>query len=433
MKLEEGELVATGAELAASVAVLGIQIGDLARIPRVASTMEDQEAVESFFQKVAEDLGDAYKAAIKTLASPSRIGVMHYALGEESISRAILAWGEATGNHVVMMVSAGGWHIRVVPIESLVNTVSSVLLEDVPLNSTDVRCTVTQESALVLLAAQHLLRESRLMALLSHTESSTAFTVEAVEDVLDDAATEDFRWPFLFLDKILPFSTNGVNWGETIPEAMKELSGRELVEEVEGSEKSTWQLTESGYRLALAHHHHLTKVGIRITETDDAGKKGHEALLFIRSLQDLVAYDLAGQEAAIATLDVVDGIQSLVGNFLSLDKLEQDEIKEAGKEGTRSCPACGEKMAANMRFCSSCGMEMAGSGSEVEPMPETPAPKKRPRPVPTKREQEHVEPTSTSTEQEPDTQARPKFCRHCGKTIQASNKFCKGCGAKVVE
>ncbi len=446
MKLDEGDLLASGAELVASAAVMGVAVGDLARIPRVASKESDQHAVESFFEEVSEDFGEYYKAALKTLANPSRIGVMHYSLGEESISRAILAWGPATGNHIVMMISDGGWRIRVESVESLAKTVSSVLLDQVPLQTVDIRCTVAQESALVLLAALHLLRESRLMALLSHRQAPTAFTMEGVEEVLDDSAKEDFRWPFYFLDKVLPFSTNGVVWSDTIPESLKELAGKELVEEVSESEGSTWQLTESGYRLALANHHHLTKVGLRITELGIDGGKGHEGMLFVRSLQDLFVYDLGGSEAAIASLSR-DDMTVLVTDFLSLEKpsFEEEEVPDkagkAEKKGSQSCPACGESVAAKMKFCSSCGMDMAGgdeAGTEPARASESvPAGKlgKAPPPVPKKRERVEVEPTPVKREPEkrPSPEQHPKFCNQCGGALSATDKFCKGCGGKVGE
>ncbi len=438
MKLDDGELVATGAELAAAPAVFNLLLGDMSRLPRVPSTVLDQEEVKGFFDGLSEDFAAMNKAAVATLANPSRIGVLHYTLGEESISRAILAWGKPTGSRVVLMVSGGseGWRIRVEPIDSLVKTISSVLLERIPLLPVDIRCSVTQEAALVFLAVHHLLRESRMLALLSHREPTSAFSAESVEEVLNDSGTEDFRWPFFFLDKVLPFSANGVSWGESIPSALGELAARGLLRKSGDAKEKAWELTQTGYRVFLAAHHHLTKVGLRITELDESGRKAHEALLLIRSLQDLFLFDLAGREAVVASVDM-EGMRKLVGQLLSLDGMAADP------GAMRSCPACAARIPATAAVCPECGMALAASPGKGAPEsmdgppaappipppplhPEMTPPPRRPRKPVRKRRSAASGPPAM-----PPPQPRPAFCANCGAELAPGTKFCGGCGHQI--
>jgi hypothetical protein len=145
----------------------------------------------------------------------------------------------------------------------------------------------------------------------------------------------------------------------------------------------------------------------------------------MRSLQDLFLFDLAGKEAAIASLDL-EGARDLTGAVLSLDELDPDS--KAATE--RNCPACGESVAGGMNFCPVCGMEMGEAGVVSAPAskPVTPPglprekssgvvkPELKPEPVPARAEA---------------AQGHPKFCMACGSPLKPQDKFCKSCGKKV--
>lgn len=384
MKVEDGELVATGAELAAAPAVLDLPVGALARLPRVVSTGADEQAVAAFFGGARKEAAALFRAMLATLADPARIGVLHYALGEESVTRAILAWGPATGPRAVVMASRGdAWSIATATPDVLADTLASVLLERMPLFPAQLRVALSQDAACVFLAALHVLRAARLQAQLDHRPAPVAFSIAAIAEAIENGGIEDSRWPFLFLDKVLPFSLNGVDWGTVIGPALRELTERGLVQPVKAS-RETFMLTPRGYQLSVADAQHLTKAGLRITSESDE-IKGHETLLFLRAPQDLILVDLGGREGVIASIPMAD-LRTLAKAVLTppAAALAPRPAPAAAAAGT--CAACGATLAPGARFCPHCG-----------------AP------------------------------AGPPACAACGARLAPGAKFCPGCGAPVKE
>jgi RNA polymerase subunit RPABC4/transcription elongation factor Spt4 len=174
-------------------------------------------------------------------------------------------------------------------------------------------------------------------------------------------------------------------------------------------------------------------VGIRITETDEEGRKGHEALLLMRSLQDLFLFDMAGREAAIASADV-KSVADLVTNIFGMEA----DADPGPASGTLQCPACGESLTTGQKFCPACGMDMivGQQGTAVESRPPERAPVSPPRiPSPERRDDSPAMTQGAATKDEKDGSAtvatRPKFCKQCGGALNATDKFCKSCGHKV--
>ncbi len=364
MKLIKGELVATGPELVAAPAVLELKTGPLSRMPRVRSDSGDAEAVRAFFRDARPEIGALYKAAIATLAAPVRIGTFHYALGEEALNRMILAWGGMTGTSVVAMVHTGdesGWSIAMLDPDALAELLASVLLSNVALKPGRIHMALSQDSALVLLAILHLLRHGRLNALLRHEPSPVGFDAAAIPEAMEATGQDDYRWPLLFFDKVLPFSLNGLVWEEQIEPALKELADRGVIEKVKGG-KDTWALTALGYQLAVADAQHMTKAGLRITQSaDEDSLKGHETFLFMRALQDVIMYDLGGKEAVVASVSFED-LATLAKNVLTLpDELVAADAAAVPAAGT--CPSCGGTVTPGARFCPSCGTQIGAAAA----------------------------------------------------------------------
>lgn len=388
MKVEDGELVATGAELAVAPAVLDLPVGALARLPRVVSTVADEQAVAAFFGGARKEAASLFRAMLATLADPARIGVLHYALGEESVTRMILAWGPATGPRAVVMLSRGdGWAIATATPEALTDTLAAVLLERLPLASGRLRVALSQDAACVFLAALHVLRAARLRALLDHQPAPVAFTAKALDEAIENGGIEDSRWPFLFLDKVLPFSLNGVDWTAAIGPALRELTERGLIQPVKGS-RETFMLTSRGYPLFVADGQHLTKAGLRITsETGEI--KAHETLFFLRAPQDLILVDLGGREGVIAAIPVAD-LRTLAMAVLTPPAAALAPRPAPAVTAAATCAVCGATLAPGARFCPQCGA-----------------------PVP--------QPTGPAT------------CPACGAALAPGARFCPACGAPVKE
>lgn len=394
MKVIDGELVATSAELVAAPAVLDLSVGLLSRIPRVDSTPDDEKAVKEFFDSARGEFQALFRAAIATLVDPGRIGTMHFALGEESLRRAILAWGPATGQEAVMMVSRrDGWSIRQTSPEELTDSLASVLLEDVALSPSRIGAALSQEGAFVFLAVLHVLRHGRLRALLSYEPSPVGFNGKAVLEALENAGIEDYRWPLLFFDKVLPFSMNGLTWGKQLEASLRELADRGFVEQVK-KQKDVWMLTPLGYQFAVADSQHLTKAGLRITESTEKDLKAHETFLFMRSLQDILMYDLGGREAVITSV-TIENLRALLANVLTppahVLKPRAADMSVSTPEAGDSCGQCGTRLEPGAKFCPSCGNKT----------------------------------TAAKTARE---RKGAKTCSKCGAKLNETAKFCANCG-----
>lgn len=425
MKFEEGDLIVSGAELTAAPSVLDLPVGPLSRMPHIPATQKDQESVARFFSETAKDFAIVYRDAIATLADPSQVGVLHYTLGEESISRAILAYGAQTPGQVVLMISAEGtWRICVEPTSALVKTISSVLLKQVDLSPVDIRGSFSQDAGFVLLALLHLLRESRMTSILLHRESTQFFEVAAIEDVINESSVEDFRWPFFFFDKVFPFSCNGVSWQGRVTPALEELISRELIV----ASDEMYRLTSSGYRMMLALHHHLTKVGIRITRMGDDGTKGHEAILLIRSLQDLFLFDFGGKESTVASLDFKN-TELLITDFLK----HPDDLLGEAVSSTRSCPVCAARISADAENCPECGVDILASNLSKSGGIESGDRAKATQISPSLKQDKESSPAYVPepVRKQSKMESRPKFCIGCGDKIQSTDKFCGSCGERV--
>ncbi|MFK5924467.1 MAG: zinc ribbon domain-containing protein [Verrucomicrobiota bacterium] len=430
MKLEEGDLVASGPELTSAPSVLDLPIGPLSRIPQISATEEDQGSVARFFSEIPEDFAITYRNAIAILAGPTQAGVLHYTLGEESISRAILAYGPQAPGQVVIMISAENtWRICVEPTSSLVKTISSVLLEQIPLSPVDIRGSFSQDAGLVLLALLHLLRESRMSSILSHLEPTQSFEISTVEDVINDSSIEDFRWPFFFFDKVFPFSSNAASWEGRVQPALEELISRKLI----SAANDNYHLTSSGYRILVALHQHLTKVAIRITRITDKGSEGHEAMLLVRSLQDLFLFDFGGKESTIASLDFKN-TELLISDFL---KHPNDSTGQT-VSSAHSCPVCAARIPDNTNNCPECGVKILSSEipKEANQAPASNAPKSDQTPPPymhKKADPPLLIPQPVKKQAKPAASQNPKFCIKCGIKLRSNDKFCKSCGAKVIQ
>jgi len=402
MRIENGELVATGAQLAAAPAVLDLEVGALARLPRMRATEADEDAVQAFLDGAQQDIAALSRAMLTTLAAPVRTGVLHYALGEESMTRAALFWGPATGTRAVMMVAReDDWALASVTPEELTDTLASVLLEGVPLSPARLRLAMSQDAACAFLAILHLLRGARLIALLDHEVAPVSFTAEDVVTAIEKCGVEDFRWPFLFLDKLLPYSLNALEWSDAIGPALRELTERGLIELAE-EDSDIFLLSRRGYQFFVADAQHFTKAGLRVTAEAGDGGKGHETFLFLRSLQDLIMIDLGGREAVMASIPFED-LRTLVGTVLTPPEkmiaarptrgggvADAAAPSQASERGPLACTACGQDLEGGARFCPRCG------NAVVPP-------------------------------------SRVSACIACGETLRKGAKFCPACGTRVKE
>ena len=259
---------------------------------------------------------------------------------------------------------------------------------------------------LVFLAIAEHLRMVRYHAIQTHTAPSNVFNQAEVEARLAEAAIEDFRWPLLFLDKVMPAPIAGALTLQDIRAAIDELMLVGLVDQVdESGELQIFELAGPGVRICDALLHEVGKVALGISAFRDDGEVGHEVMLLVRSGFDLFLFDLAGQQGAIASLGA-HGLDELMKQAFRPAAVKPSEAAEtvamsqqaatqaATAPGIR-CATCGLSLPDGARFCSQCG-------AAVAPAP-SPAAGKR----------------------------ATKACPSCGHANRASSEFCVQCGTQL--
>jgi hypothetical protein len=192
---------------------------------------------------------------------------------------------------------------------------------------------------------------------------------------IGDGASEDFRWPLLFFEKILPNGSLASITEEEVVEGFNVLDEAGLILSLADEDPTAYpdlySFSASGELIANGLMHAASKVALRITRQLGEGEVGHEAFLFIRDPNYLWLFDVAGQEGVVASLDR-QAWGELISQILhpplhvdhSVDRAapSKEDIHEAATVmrsdlhvQVGSCPECGSMVKAGNQYCSSCG------------------------------------------------------------------------------
>lgn len=300
MKVQDGEFIVTAQELAIAAAVLEVDQAALTVIP--PDLWSDDE--ERQFIDEAAIFDDAVRnglaAAVATLAAPARVASFHYTVADAAVSRHLLAWPSAGDELVFVTQAVGAWRIGVRPAEHISDLIAHVLVARDRIEPFPLGVEVSGAATLVFLAALDNLRLARLQSQLAHASPQTLLTLEAVAALLGMSATEDFRSPLFFFEKLLPMTLDVEPSQEEVAAAFDELVAAELVEP---AAEGMFILSELGEAAAEAVFHEVSKVGLRLSESLPDGIIGHDALLFVRSPFRLMLFEVDGGSGAIAALD----------------------------------------------------------------------------------------------------------------------------------
>jgi len=404
MQIDQGDFILSEAELSAALSDVGrtpngLGIGPIEGIDVSGGTGDSLEpSVRPVFDR-----------AMTTLVAPTKIARFHYTVADESISRSLLAWAPGADDDVVALVGTGeNRRVSNRSQSSLRLLISRLLAANDTLIEEGISLFLSTGAIMVFLAIAEHLRLVRYHAIQTHATPYNIFNQEEIEARLAAAGVEDFRWPLLFLDKVMPAPIAGALTSKDVDAAMDELILAGLVDSVdETAQLRVYELAGPGVRICDGLLHEVAKVALGISAFRDDGEIGHEVMLLVRSGFDLFLFDLAGQQGAIASLGA-SSLDELMkgalrppsalpteGDALSAPEQHAASSASSSAPSTLSCPNCGLALRADARFCSQCGAAIVS----------TPAPGRK----------------------------AAKVCPVCGHSNRANSDFCVQCGTELPE
>jgi hypothetical protein len=406
MRIDQGDFLLSDAELSAALNGVGRSPNALGLTP---GPVEGREEVRGVGDSLDQSLSPGFTRAMTALVAPDKIAVLHYTIADESISRSMLAWPSGAGDDLVALVRTGtNRRVSFRTLTAMRLFIARLLAANETLLESGVSLFLSTGAILVFLAIAEHVRMMRYHAIQAHTEPTTIFNQDEVQGSLTSAGVEDFRWPLLFLDKVMPVPIAHALTPQDVGAAIDELILAGLVDQVdETGELHIYELAGPGLRISDALQHDVAKLALRVSAFRDDGEIGHEVMLLVRSGFDLFLFDLAGEQGAIASL-VPATLDVLISHALrhpTVVPVEAAGTVEAPRHAafypptvtapSVYCPGCGRLAHPGARFCSQCGA-----------------------PVP-------LPPATVAAERAATT------CPACGHSNRADSGFCARCGVAL--
>jgi hypothetical protein len=341
-------------------------------------TLEEFENLDGIDQEV-------FASAFSTLGEPLSAAELHYSVGDHSLTRSHLFWSMDKDEPLAVLTRRGEdlaltTHSR----SEIQNLLENLLAINEDLASANLAVDLSAVTTLVALGLMEAYRFAHIQSALTHSAPPQSYSVEEVMERIKDADKEDFRWPLLFYEKILPSGTIPSIRDEEAQQAFEVLeeAGVLLSLSEEGGEPSDpafYALSDAGELIADGLLQAASKVGMRVSRLVDESEVGHEALLFVRDPNYLWLFDVAGREGTIASLDAeiwgdlmqqvlnpvafpVDHIAAQKDTVKEKDSMEEADFRRAATvmqsdlvSQPVNCPKCGALVKPGKRFCSSCG------------------------------------------------------------------------------
>ncbi|MGJ5819902.1 GYF domain-containing protein [Paludibaculum fermentans] len=299
---EEDFLIALDdlAELADS---LGARANAMSLIPPGTGGQRTTE-VAAAFQALSPELQVRLAVAAAILRAPAKMAHWHHTMADETVSRAALAWSTSVEDSIVAL---GGTvdprRITFWTQASVQTSISKMLAAGSGLSNDEIGCKLSTPAVVVFLAVLDQMRAARLHGMLTHSAPGSTFSRDEILERLRDSASEDFRWPLLFVEKLIPGQLVTSLTDHEVASALGELMRAGWVETAAESRSPRYELTTGGKVLSDGVLHDVSKVALGVTEPQADGQLGRDIVLLIRSTYHLLLFAMAGQAGAIAALD----------------------------------------------------------------------------------------------------------------------------------
>lgn len=362
MRIDQGDFVLSEAELSAA-------LNDVNHAPNALGLAPGPvEGQHGPGYTLDPSLLPDFTRAMTTLVAPAKVALLHYTIADEAISRSLLAWPSGAGEIVTLVRTGANRRIGSRPPSSMRLFIARLLAANETLVEGGISLFLSTGAILVFLAIAEHLRLVRYHAIQTHVEPTNIFKQEEVQARLAAAGVEDFRWPLLFLDKVMPAPIADALTAQDIDAALDELILGGLIDQVdETGELPIYELAGPGIRICDALQHDVAKLALRISAFRDDGEIGHEVMLLVRSGFDLFLFDLAGEQGSLASLgpDTLDGLikyalerpavlpaEAAVSAATTHRPIPQPPASAAT---LLRCPQCGQVCHEGARFCNQCG------------------------------------------------------------------------------
>ena len=347
MNMDETDFILTEAELASAQrelrlvsTELGVKPGAQATPVVVLDTVDPHER-------------DRFTWMMQTLASPAKRVIFHYALGDDSFARSVVAWGEPGNGDVATMAQTGTLlRFGTRTGEDLALLAGNALAGDAGLRETVLSLGMSSAGLLTWLAAVEHLQALKLSAMLGHHAPEHLFNRAEIEARLAGATDEDFRWPLMFLDKVLPGELPSSLIGTDLDRGFFELEELGLVEDAGGG---IWETTPQGDWLTCEMLSSVSKVGCGIAAYGPDGTIGYRTMMFVRTPRHVLLHMIDGNESVVAALSA-DGLSRFLNDVFA----DPDSHEPSTAPSVRYCSSCGTAVRADDRFCSQCGAASPG-------------------------------------------------------------------------
>ncbi|QOY91334.1 GYF domain-containing protein [Paludibaculum fermentans] len=303
LRMEEEDFLIALDDLAALADSLDARANPLSLIPPGPGGNRTTAAAAAF-QALSPEAQVRLAVAIAILRAPAKMAHWHHSIADETVSRSVLAWSTSVDDSIVGL--AGTVDPRRITFwtqASVTASISKMLAAGSSLSNDEIGCKLSTPAVVVFLAVLGQMQAARLHGMLTHCAPAATFSREEILERLRDAASEDFRWPLLFVEKLIPGQLVTSLTDHEVASALGELMRAGLVETAAESRIPRYELTTGGKVLADGVLHEVSKVALGVTEPQADGQLGRDIVLLVRSTYHLFLFAMAGQTGAIAALD----------------------------------------------------------------------------------------------------------------------------------
>jgi hypothetical protein len=405
--------------------------------PESASSSLQQELLDAYGQ-LDQESQVQLALALAVCQMPDKIADLHHTIADRTISRSSLAWSRQADGMIVALSRVGDQRrLNLWSPEQLADSIRSILAALATLRDDRIGCLLTTTSAVVFLAAVDQHKAVHLASMLLHTAPLLHFSAAELQERLQDAISEDFRWPLCFAEKLIPGNRVASLGAEQIQQAVADLVHAGLIEAA-GAER--YAFTDSGVLIADGMIQECAKVALAIRELVGPSEQGQDLLLLCRGPLHLFTVAFSGPEAIVAAVNSaeLDGLLKAALRFPAQAEAIPDHSSTAeqplaaatpptlsmaapppraeewfyGIDGLTQGPVAEQELRSRLErgeLTASTPVWTAGMQSWVEA-----------------REAGLIALAVASEATSPQ-----RVCPHCGNALSGQARFCSGCGSAV--